>query len=92
MGRVEKGSVGFTFYGSVECAQDLLAASSIAEDCPLYVIDDDDEDYCEGTRTCFNCRFRRWLRDGFLCGRGGEKRTADNGRLPQERDGGSGHG
>jgi hypothetical protein len=61
----EKG--GFAFRGSMESADDLRAAHAIAGRCDAYSIDDDDEDYCDGARTCFNCRYRRWLADGFEC-------------------------
>ena len=63
---VEYGN-NFRFRGSLESADDLLAASEIAGECPVYSIDEDDEDYCEGKMTCFNCRYRRWLADGFQC-------------------------
>jgi hypothetical protein len=55
------------FRGTIENADDLLAALAIAARCDAYSIDEDDEDYCEGVRTCFNCRYRRWLTDGFQC-------------------------
>ncbi len=56
-----------SFCGSIGNTDDLIAASEIARRCAAYSIDDDDEDYCEGARTCFNCRYRRWLADGFQC-------------------------
>ena len=58
------------FHGSVENGEDLRAASSLAAHCAAYSIDDDDEDYCDRARTCFNCRYRRWLADGFECAKG----------------------
>jgi hypothetical protein len=70
MGIVKENNGGFTFCGSLENEEDILLASAIAGKCPAYSIDEDDEDYCEGTRTCFNCRFRRWLTDGFGCVKG----------------------
>lgn len=71
MRQVKKGSAGSsTFRGSVENEEDLLAASIIAETCTAYSVDEDDEDYCEGVRTCFNCRYRRWIEDGFSCVKG----------------------
>jgi len=60
---------GLTFCGSLQNGDDLLAASEIAAKCAVYSMDEDDEDYCEGARTCFNCRYRRWLTDGFECAR-----------------------
>jgi hypothetical protein len=58
------------FAGFLENEDDYRVASEIAVDCSLYSVDDDDEDYCEGVRTCFNCRYRRWLADGFQCMKG----------------------
>jgi hypothetical protein len=65
--QIKESIDGFTFLGSLENTEDLLAASIVAGKCPAYAIDEDDEDYCEGARTCFNCRYRRWLTDGFGC-------------------------
>ena len=62
------GSV--VFRGDLAIEDDLRAASAVAKKCPVYSIDEDDEDYCEGARTCFNCRYRRWLADGFSCAKG----------------------
>jgi hypothetical protein len=70
MRQIIENSGELRFRGSVENREDLLAAAMIAGDCSVYSIDDDDEDYCEGARTCFNCRYRRWLADGFLCVKG----------------------
>jgi len=57
----------FIFCGTVEDEADLLAASGIAAKCPAYSMDDEDEVFSESVRTCFNCRYRRWLADGFEC-------------------------
>jgi hypothetical protein len=65
-----KDASGFRFMGLIENTEDCLAASKIAARCPGYAIDEDDEDYCDGARTCFNCRYRRWLADGFQCMKG----------------------
>ena len=66
---------GEYFRGSLDNPEDVWAAMSLAGKCPDYRIDEDDEDYCDGGRTCFNCRYRRWLADGFQCARG---RLADH--------------
>jgi hypothetical protein len=58
------------FRGSVNDRDDVRIAGLIADTCPDYSLDEDDEDYCDGTRTCFNCRYRRWLAEGFSCVRG----------------------
>ena len=41
----------------------------IAENCAYYTLDnDEDELYTdESTITCYNCRYRRWLQEGFEC-------------------------
>lgn len=70
MRQIEGNGGSLTFRGDLENADDSLAAAKIAAKCPAYVIDEDDEDYCEGAMTCFNCRYRRWLADGFACTRG----------------------
>ncbi|BCS55751.1 hypothetical protein [Geobacter sp. SVR] len=61
---------GISFRGDVANAGDLLAAALLAGKCPDYSIDDDDEDCCDSERSCFTCRYRRWLADGFSCTRG----------------------
>lgn len=70
MGEIVEDAGRFRFEGSIEDREDSIAASEWATKCPAYSIDDDDEDYCEGARTCFNCRYRRWLADGFECMKG----------------------
>ncbi|MCX5806015.1 MAG: hypothetical protein NT010_08110 [Proteobacteria bacterium] len=70
MRQIIEESGNIRFCGAVEDDEDILAASEIAAKCPAYSIDDDDEDYCDGARTCFNCRYRRWLADGFECMKG----------------------
>lgn len=67
MGQIVKDIDRFRFAGSIENPEDYAAASEIADKCRAYSIDEDDEDYCEGARICFNCRYRRWLADGFQC-------------------------
>lgn len=69
MSRIMEKNGGVYFQGNVANTDDLRVASTIAETCPAYSIDEDDEDYCNGVRTCFNCRYRRWLADGFSCAR-----------------------
>ncbi len=65
---VEENGV-FVFQGAIDNPEDILSAAAIAADCPAYSIDEDDEDYCDGEKTCFNCRRRRWTREGFQCAR-----------------------
>lgn len=61
----EGGVLRFT--GSLCSEGDLEAASGISTRCPSYRIDEEDEDYLEGARSCFNCRYRRWIAGGFSC-------------------------
>jgi hypothetical protein len=70
MRQIEETAGSLVFRGNLDDTEDCLAASEIAEKCPCYIIDEDDEDYCDGARTCFNCRFRRWVPDGFTCMKG----------------------
>ncbi len=58
------------FRGNLDSPDDLSDASRIAAACPAYMIDEDDEDYLAGARSCFNCRYRRWLANGFSCLKG----------------------
>jgi hypothetical protein len=62
---------GPIFVGGVDEAESLAAAAEIACGCKAFSFDDDDECYVEGdVPTCFNCRARRWTRDGFSCTKG----------------------
>lgn len=70
MRQIIKYGESFHFVGLIDNLEDYNAASRIAAKCPTYSVDDDDEDYCEGERTCFNCRYRRWLAGGFQCMKG----------------------
>lgn len=64
----ESGSV---FVGGVDNDGSLTHAARIALECEGFSLDDDDECYVEGDEpTCFNCRARRWTRDGFSCMKG----------------------
>ena len=55
------------FIGFLEVQADLDAAAVLARACASYRVDADDEDYLDGARSCFNCRYRRWLAKGFSC-------------------------
>jgi hypothetical protein len=62
---------GPAFAGDVDDGESLAAAARIARACEAFSLDDDDECYVEGSEpTCFNCRARRWTRDGFSCAKG----------------------
>jgi hypothetical protein len=70
MRQIREEAGRFIFIGTVEDEADLLSASEIAAKCSAYSIDDADEIFAEGSTTCFNCRYRRWLADGFECMKG----------------------
>jgi hypothetical protein len=55
------------FLGSILVQEDRDAAVALALSCASYRIDEDDEDYLDGAQSCFNCRYRRWLAEGFSC-------------------------
>lgn len=56
-----------TFVGTIDIPEDRQIAAKMATACAGYRIDEDDEDYLDGARSCFNCRYRRWLAEGFSC-------------------------
>jgi hypothetical protein len=58
------------FRGSVHSDDDLAAAARAASACGTYRRDDEDEDPLGGARSCFGCRYRRWIPDGFTCMKG----------------------
>jgi len=58
------------FRGSVDSDDDLAAAARAAASCGTYRRDDEDEDPLDGALSCFGCRYRRWVPDGFTCMKG----------------------
>lgn len=58
------------FRGSVASDDDLAAAARVASVCGTYRRDDEDEDPLGGALSCFGCRYRRWIPDGFTCMKG----------------------
>jgi len=53
--------------GSLDDPADLAAAAEIAAHCTAFAVDDEDECYLMGARSCFDCRARRWVPGGFSC-------------------------
>ncbi len=49
---------GFTAYTEVR---------TIARGCDRFAPDDEDEQTDAEPVSCYNCRYRRWLTDGFEC-------------------------
>lgn len=58
---------------SVWGKQDYARAALMAEKCPDFIIDDEDEQVTEEPRSCYNCRFRRWTVQSFTCTKGSIK-------------------
>jgi hypothetical protein len=46
-------------------------ASSTAKACPEFSPDDEDEQVSDDFRSCYNCLYRRWTVDSFICMKGG---------------------
>lgn len=65
MWKSENGKTVFTG-GKGACAQ----AASIAGRCPLFSQDCEEECEAEEDRSCYNCRWRRWTQDSFVCMKG----------------------
>jgi len=63
-------STGTVFVGSLDDPADVMAAAAIAARCETFSVDDEDECYLMGARSCFDCRARRWVPNGFSCMRG----------------------
>lgn len=38
-----------------------------AEDCSLFLADDEDEQVDSVLESCYNCKYRRWTADSFQC-------------------------
>jgi hypothetical protein len=55
------------FLGDETRNEDFEAAALIADCCPFYLDDQEEEIYIEGLRTCYNCRYRRWAQNSFSC-------------------------
>lgn len=47
--------------------QDWSTAARIAENCPHFQEDDEDELVADETVSCYNCRYRRWTTKTFVC-------------------------
>jgi molybdopterin biosynthesis protein moeB len=46
-------------------------AREIAQNCAKFKLDnDEDEVSCGGERSCYDCAFRRWSAQSFICGFG----------------------
>jgi hypothetical protein len=52
------------FSGSKE---DWAVVAQIAENCPGFRPDDEDERIADEDVSCYNCRYRRWTMNSFVC-------------------------
>jgi len=43
------------------------AAARTADHCPNFKLDEEDEMVADQVRSCYNCRYRRWTEDSFIC-------------------------
>jgi len=67
---LKRTDVELQFRGSVDSDDDLALAARAASACGTYRRDDEDEDPLGGALSCFGCRYRRWIPDGFTCMKG----------------------
>lgn len=58
------------FLCEIDTKNDFDVPVIIAQACPQYKEDVEDELYCEDLLSCYNCRYRRWERGGFSCYKG----------------------
>jgi len=47
--------------------EDWAVAALIAEECPGFKPDDEDEMVADEEVSCYNCRYRRWTVKSFVC-------------------------
>lgn len=47
--------------------QDWEAVAKIAGDCPRFKEDDEDELVADEAISCYNCSYRRWTVQSFVC-------------------------
>ncbi|MCP4713723.1 MAG: hypothetical protein GY868_01295 [Deltaproteobacteria bacterium] len=45
-------------------------AAAAAAGCEIFRLDDEDELVAEQDLSCYNCRYRRWTEDAFVCLKG----------------------
>jgi len=47
--------------------EDFDVAAEAAQNCQNFRIDDEDELVTDQDRSCYNCRYRRWTINSFVC-------------------------
>ena len=63
--RVHNGVTSFS--GNADCQEVFKATVEMAESCRFFQMDVEDEIVYEDQTTCYNCRYRRWTKEGFSC-------------------------
>ena len=53
--------------GSPLGRDDWAAAARLAEGCPVFVPDVEEEQIADEPVSCYNCRYRRWTADAVTC-------------------------
>ena len=49
--------------------EDWATVASIAENCPYFFADVEEEQVANEEKSCYNCRYRRWTKRSFVCQR-----------------------
>lgn len=47
--------------------EDWATVASIAENCPYFSADVEEEQVANEEKSCYNCRYRRWTERSFIC-------------------------
>ncbi|MBR3553142.1 MAG: hypothetical protein IKN72_07115 [Clostridia bacterium] len=48
------------------------AVARTAEHCPFFAEDCEEECVTDDARSCYDCRYRRWTSESFICMKGAE--------------------
>lgn len=46
---------------------DWISAKKAAQNCPDFKLDDEDELVSDDITSCYNCRYRKWDVESFIC-------------------------
>ena len=60
---IQKNGKTVFAYGKESFAE----AAALAENCPSFNEDCEDELVCDDAVSCYNCRYRRWTAESFEC-------------------------
>lgn len=59
-----KSNSFYTFLGGKDAD---IKVAQIAQKCPSFTPDDEDEQVSDEPISCYNCLYRRWTKDSFEC-------------------------